>query len=98
MREILCVAENLVPAIQHDSLVVVMAHSATSIDLRVASHDSPIPATPFALRESPVLLVRETVWCARADINRLPTKAIKLFTDMGLASSTRDRLVPQDKQ
>ena len=84
VREILCVTENLVPAIQRDRLVIRMAHSATNIDLRVASHDSPIPATPFALRDRPVLLVCETVWCAWADINGLPTKAIKLFTDMGL--------------
>ena len=57
VREILCVAENLVPAIQHHSLVVGMPDTTAYIDLRVASHDSPIPAIPFALRESPILLV-----------------------------------------
>src|SRR5215475_12479332 len=98
MREILRITENLVPAIKHDSFVVRMANPTTYIDLRVASHDSPVPATPFALRKSPIMLGCETVWCARADINRLPAKATKLFTDIGLASSTCDRFIPQNKQ
>src|SRR5260370_13747392 len=91
-------AKNLVPAIQHDSLVVAMTNTAAYIHFRVASHCSPIPATPFAIRKSPILLVRQAVLCAGADINRLPTKAIKLLADVGSSSSTRYRFVAQNEK
>ena len=42
------------------------------------------------------MLVRQAVLCAGADINRLPTKAIKLLADVGFSSSTRYRFVAQN--
>src|SRR5438445_13882828 len=75
-----------------------MTNTAAYIHFRVASHYSPIPATPFAIRKSPILLVRQTVLCAGADINRLPTKAIKLLSDVGFSYSTRYSFVaPTEK-
>src|SRR5260370_24085853 len=75
-----------------------MTNTAAYIHFRVASHYSPIPAIPFAIRKSPILPVRQAVLCAGADINRLPTKAIKLLADVGSSSSTRYRFVAQNEK
>jgi len=71
------------PAIQDHGFVVGMAHPATHIHLRIATHYSPVLPIPFAIRKSPILLVRKAVRCDRADINRLPAKTIKLLAEMG---------------
>ena len=44
------------------------------------------------------MLVRQAVLCAGADINRLPTKAIKLLAHVGFSSSTRYRFVAQNEK
>src|SRR5258707_4676106 len=75
-----------------------MTNTAAYIHFRVASHYSPIPAIPFAIRKSPILFVRQSVLCAGADINRLPTKAIKLLADVGFSSCTRYRFVAQNEK